>query len=103
MHKTGGGDDFVGGIAVKIQRFDRTADIECQRLEENWLSVSSKKKALHLAPKSRRLPRFCSRVAFPWAGDFVGNPTAIEITGLRAHGLAIDEALDAAGIEGKVA
>ncbi len=44
MHKTGGGDDFVGGIAVKIQRFDRTADIECQRLEENWLSLSSKKK-----------------------------------------------------------
>ena len=50
-----------------------------------------------------RLPRFCSRVAFPWADDFVGNPTAIEITRLWAHGLAIDEALDAAGIEGKVA
>jgi hypothetical protein len=65
-----------------------------------WLS--GKKKALHLSLKHRRLPRFSSRVAFPWADDFAGDPTAIKITGLRAHGLAIDEALDPTWIEGKV-
>ena len=48
------------------------------------------------------LPPFCSPLAFPWADDFVGDPTAVEITGLRAHALALDEALDATGIEGKV-
>ena len=31
MHEAGGGDDLIGGVAVKIQGFDRTADIECQR------------------------------------------------------------------------
>jgi len=28
MHEARGGDDLIGGIAVKIQRLDRTADIE---------------------------------------------------------------------------
>jgi hypothetical protein len=42
-----------------------------------------------------------SRAAFPWADDSVGDPTAIEIIWLRAHALAVDEALDATGIEEK--
>lgn len=50
----------------------------------------------------RRLPPFRSRVTFPRADDFIGYPTAIEITWLRAHALAIDQALDSTGIKGEV-
>ena len=31
MDEAGGSDDLIGRIAVKIQRFNRTADIERQR------------------------------------------------------------------------
>src|SRR5262245_60706939 len=31
MHEAGGSDDFVGRIAVKIQRFDRAAEIQGRR------------------------------------------------------------------------
>jgi hypothetical protein len=35
MHEAGGGDDLIGGVAVKIQEFDRTTDIECLRSSLN--------------------------------------------------------------------
>jgi hypothetical protein len=37
MYDAGGGDDLVGGVAVKIQSFDRTADIERQ-----WPSLNAR-------------------------------------------------------------
>jgi hypothetical protein len=41
VHQTCGGDDFIGGIAVKIQRFDRTTNIKCQRPSLNARQGSS--------------------------------------------------------------
>jgi hypothetical protein len=41
-------------------------------------------------------------IPFPRTDKFIDYPTAIEIAGLRAHTLAIDETFDATGIEGKV-
>ncbi len=57
---------------------------------------------LRLFPKHRRLPPFRPRLSFPRTDNLFGYPTAIEITWLRAHALAIDETVDATGIEGKV-
>ena len=39
------------------------------------------------------------RLPFPWTDYFFGYPTAVEITWLRAHVLAIDETVDATGVE----
>jgi hypothetical protein len=31
MYDTRGGDDFIGGITVEVQRFNRATNVECQR------------------------------------------------------------------------
>jgi len=69
--------------------------------ESNWLS-SHLKDVKRQFRKRRRLPTFRPRLPFPRTDNFVGYPTAIEITRLRAHALAVDETLDAAGVKGKV-
>jgi hypothetical protein len=48
------------------------------------------------------LPPFRARLAFPWTDNFVGDPTAVKITGLGPNALVIDEALNATGIERKI-
>ena len=48
------------------------------------------------------LPPFRARLAFPRTDNFVGDPTAVKITGLGPNALVIDEALNATGIERKI-
>ena len=50
MHETRGSDNPIGGIAVKIQRFDRTADMNANLAADTRFTVRSSGLTTHMTP-----------------------------------------------------